>query len=144
MLFHVKHTLPTLTINWTFLLHLMTVGTYGIRHWCQDKRPSSCRRHSRSHLNASCCILIKFVGNGQISKKLALFQIMAWRQTGDRTLSEATMAYLTYACMRHLASWSSTYKPEHELHDVFVICFLLTTKLTRLHCMNLLIIRLGL
>ena len=40
----------------------------------------------------NCCILtqipLKFVHKGPINNKPALVQIMAWRQTGDKPLSE--------------------------------------------------------
>ena len=47
-------------------------------------------------LNENCCIsiqiLLKFVPKGQINNKTALVQIMAWRRTGDKPLSEPIMA----------------------------------------------------
>ena len=45
-------------------------------------------------------ISLKFVPKGPINNIAALFQIMAWRQTGDKPLSEAMMAsLLTHICV---------------------------------------------
>ena len=61
-------------------------------------------------LNENICILNtigpKFVPKGPIDNNTALVQIMAWRQTGAKSLSEATMAKVCNAYMRHLASVS--------------------------------------
>ena len=37
-------------------------------------------------------ISLKYLPWGQIHNKLAMFQIMVWRQTGDKSLSEPKMA----------------------------------------------------
>ena len=42
----------------------------------------------------------------QITTNLALVRIMAWRRSGDRSLSEPMMCYLTGAYMRHSALMS--------------------------------------
>ena len=39
-------------------------------------------------------ISLKFVPKDLISNNLAIVQIMAWRQTGDKSLFEQMMAYL--------------------------------------------------
>ena len=49
---------------------------------------------------------MKFVPKGSIKNIPALVQIMAWRQSGDKPLSEAMMAQFTDAYMRHPASIS--------------------------------------
>ena len=41
-----------------------------------------------------------------MNDKSALVQIMAWRRSGDKPLSEPMMVYLTDAYMRHSASMS--------------------------------------
>ena len=51
-------------------------------------------------------ISVKFVGNSPINNKPALVQIMAWRQTGDKPLSEAVMVQFTDAYLCHKASMS--------------------------------------
>ena len=55
-------------------------------------------------MNEMFCILIKmslkFVPKGQIYNKSALAQIMAWRQIGDKPLSEPMLTWLTDAYMR--------------------------------------------
>ena len=51
-------------------------------------------------------IPLKFVPNGAINNIPALFQIMTWRRSGDKPLSETMMARFTDACMRHSASMS--------------------------------------
>ena len=51
-------------------------------------------------------ISLKFVPKGPINNIPALVQIMAWRRTGDKPLSEPMMTQLNYAYMRHSASMS--------------------------------------
>ena len=68
--------------------------------------------------NENCCILIKFslkfVRNGPIDKNPALVQIMAWRRSGDKPLSEPMMISLpTHICVTR-PQWvnpSSVYRP---------------------------------
>ena len=45
-------------------------------------------------------ISLKFVPRGSVDNKLALAQVMAWRRTGDKPLTEA-MIQFTDAYMRH-------------------------------------------
>ena len=54
--------------------------------------------------NENCCILMKFslqyVRKGPIDKNPALVQIMAWRRSGDKPLSEPMMISLpTHKCV---------------------------------------------
>ena len=51
-------------------------------------------------------ISLKFVPKGSINNIPALVQIMAWRRTGDKPLSEPMMTQLNDAYMRHSASIS--------------------------------------
>ena len=51
-------------------------------------------------------ISLKFVPKGPINNIPALVQIMAWRQTGDKPLSEPMMAQFNDTYMRHSASMS--------------------------------------
>ena len=51
-------------------------------------------------------ISLKFVPEVPIYNKQALVQIMAWRLTGDKPLSEPMMAYFTDAYMCHSVSMS--------------------------------------
>ena len=51
-------------------------------------------------------ISLKFVPKGPINNIPALVQIMAWRRTGDKPLSEPMMTQLNDAYMRHSASMS--------------------------------------
>ena len=44
---------------------------------------------------------LKFVSKGPIDNKSALFQVMAWRRTGDKPLPEAMMTQFTDAYMQH-------------------------------------------
>ena len=57
--------------------------------------------------NEKCCILIqgssKFVPNGNIVKP-TLFQIVAWRRTGDKPFSEPMMIQFSDAYVRHPAT----------------------------------------
>ena len=61
-------------------------------------------------LNENVWIPIKnsltFVPKGPINNIPALVQIMAWRRTGDKPLSEPMMTPLNDAYRRHLASMS--------------------------------------
>ena len=56
-------------------------------------------------LNGNVRILIKislkFIPKGPIDNKLVLVQVMAWRQTGDKPLSEPMLTQFTDAYMRH-------------------------------------------
>ena len=60
-------------------------------------------------------ISLKFAPEVPINNKPALIQIMAWRLTGAKPLSEPMMAYFTDAYMRHSASmnllscWGQTF-----------------------------------
>ena len=62
----------------------------------------------RIFLNENCLILMKIslksIAKGPINHILALVQIMAWRRSGDKPLSEPMMVYLNDAYMRHSAS----------------------------------------
>ena len=49
---------------------------------------------------------LKFVPQGPIYNIPALVQIMAWRRTGDKPLSEPMMTHFNDAYMRHSASMS--------------------------------------
>ena len=51
-------------------------------------------------------ISLKFVPKGPINNIPALVQIMAWRRTGDKPLSEPMMSQFNNAYMRHSASMS--------------------------------------
>ena len=79
-------------------------------------RPRQNRRHLADNvfkcnfLNENVWIPIKlslkFVPKGPINNIPALVQIMAWRQTGDKPLSEPMITQLNGAYMRHSASMS--------------------------------------
>ena len=51
-------------------------------------------------------VSLKFVPRGQINNIPALVQIMAWRRSGDKPLSEPMMVKFTDAYMHHSASMS--------------------------------------
>ena len=51
-------------------------------------------------------ISLKFVPKGPINNIPALVQIMAWRRTGDKPLSEPMVTQLNDAYMRHSAPMS--------------------------------------
>ena len=52
---------------------------------------------------------LKYIHHDLIDNLAALVQIMAWRQTGDRPLSEAMSVYFTDAYMRHSTSMSYSF-----------------------------------
>ena len=56
-------------------------------------------------------ISLKFVPKGSINNIRALVQIMAWRRTGNKPLSEPKMTQLNDAYMRHSASTSLNGSP---------------------------------
>ena len=64
----------------------------------------------RIFLNENVWISIKnslnFVPKGPIYNKPALFQVMAWRWTGDKPLLEAMMTQFIDAYMRHQGEMS--------------------------------------
>ena len=49
---------------------------------------------------------LKYVPEGLIDNMATLVQIMAWRRTSDKPLSEVMMVYFTDVYMRHLAPMS--------------------------------------
>ena len=51
-------------------------------------------------------ISLTFIRMGPINTKPPLVWIMAWRRTGDKSVSEPTMTHITDAYMRHLTSMS--------------------------------------
>ena len=52
------------------------------------------------------CQLKEFVPNGLINDFPAVVQTMAWRRTGDTSLTYPILSYITGANMRHSASAS--------------------------------------
>ena len=46
-------------------------------------------------------ISLKLVPRSPIDNKTVLVQVMAWRRTGDKPLSEPMLTHFTDACMRH-------------------------------------------
>ena len=73
-------------------------------------------------------ISLKFVPKGPINKIPALVQIMAWRRSGDKPLSESMMVnLLTHICVTRpqWVNWPGTYFTKHlEAHntDLVKIC----------------------
>ena len=87
---------------WKTRIHLsyMTVNTLRPR---QDGRHFADDSFTCIFFNENCCILIKFslkyVRKGPIDNNRALVQIMAWRRSGDKPLSEPMMISLpTHMC----------------------------------------------
>ena len=79
-------------------------------HLLNTLRPRPDGRHFADDIftciffNEDCCILIehslKYVRKGQIDNNRTLVQIMAWRQSGDKPLSEPMMISLpTHICV---------------------------------------------
>ena len=94
-----------------------------LTHEAETKWLQFYKRHFKTHLLErtnliSFKISLKFVHKGPFDNKSALGQVIAWRRTGNKPLSEPMMAQLTDACMRHayymLYAWRSV---------VFGICF---------------------
>ena len=84
--------------------------------WIDSLRPRQNRRYFADHvfkcnfLNENVWIPIKFslkfVPKGPINNIPAVVQVMAWRRTGDKPLSEPMMTQLNDAYMRHSAPMS--------------------------------------
>ena len=73
------------TILTQYLVHPTSILT----HWGRDKMPPFRRRHFQTHF-LEC----------QINNNPALVQMMAWRQSGDKPLSEPMMVnLLTHICV---------------------------------------------
>ena len=51
-------------------------------------------------------ISLKFVPKGPIDNKVALVQVMAWRRTGDKSLTEPMLIHFTDASMQHQGEMS--------------------------------------
>ena len=91
----------------------MTIKTVGA-HIIDTLRPRQNGRRftddtfKRIFLNENVRILIKislkFVPKGPMNNIPALVQIMAWRRTGDKPLSEPMMTQFNDAYMRHSAT----------------------------------------
>ena len=93
--------------------------------------------------NENCCILItfslKYVRKGAIDNNLALVQMMAWRRSGDKPLSEPMMISLpTHICVtqpqwvneepwyplcksEHVVEQMSGYLRRHDHHVIFYV-----------------------
>ena len=96
-------------------------------------RPRQDERHFADDIftciffNENCCILIKFslkyAHKGPINNNPALVQIMAWRRSGDKPLSEPMMiSLLTHICVT---------RPQWVKHawisimDIFYVCMVI-------------------
>ena len=58
------------------------------------------------NIGISIIMSLKYVPRGPIDNKPALVQVMAWRRTGDKPLSEPLMTQFSDAYIRHSASMS--------------------------------------
>ena len=87
-----------------------TENVFVVRVFINTLRPRQDGRHfaddnfARIFVNENWCNLIKFslkyVGKGPIDNNRALVQIMAWRRSGDKPLSEPMMVRLpTHICV---------------------------------------------
>ena len=71
------------------------------RHFADDTFK---RIFLKENVRVSIKISVKFVPKSRIDNIPALFQIMAWRQPGDKPLSEAMMVSLLCDIMIHITS----------------------------------------
>ena len=94
-------------MNWT--CHLCPFNSLRLR---QNRRHFADNIFKCNFLNENVWIPIeislKFVPKGPINNIPALVHIMAWRQTGDKPLSEPMMTQFNDAYMRHTASVNSS------------------------------------
>ena len=78
-------------------------------------------------MNEKFCILIpnslKFVPKCPIDNMLALVQVMAWHQIGNKPLPEPMLIQFTDAYMRHLGRWVKENKFKLQNYTSFLqIC----------------------
>ena len=73
------------------------------RHFADDTFK---RIFLNENIRISIKISLKFLPKGPISNNPVLDQIMAWRRSGDKPLSEPMLVKFTDAYMRHSASMS--------------------------------------
>ena len=71
-------------------------------------------------------ISLKFVPQGPINNIPALVQIMAWRRSGDKPLSELMIFLLTHICVTR-PQWVNTFRPWQQTLQAF-IRFILTNE----------------
>ena len=101
--------------------------------WVNTLRPRQDGRHSADNIficiffNEYCCILIefplKYVRKGPIDNNPALVQIMAWRRSGDKPLSEPMVISLpTHICVTQ-PQWVNSDYPATGL-QVFAVVLL--------------------
>ena len=80
-----------------------------------DKMVAICRRHEIRFMNENLVLLIrislKFVPKGLIDNKSAFVQVMAWRWTSDKSLSETMLTQFTDAYLPRLGD---EWKIEHQ------------------------------
>ena len=69
-------------------------------------------------------ILLKFVHKGPIDNKWALIQVMAWRRTGDKPLSEPMPTHFTdaYICGTR-GRWVLTHRGWDKIADILLTTF---------------------
>ena len=77
--------------------------------------------------NENCCVLVKFslkyVRKGPIDNNPALVQIMAWRLSGGKPLSEPMMISLpTYICVTR-PQWVNSLWPSYVIWQIWAIFF---------------------
>ena len=94
---------------------LAPLGASTAKFWMVNTfRPRIIDRHFADHffkwifLNENVCfpieISLKFVAKRPIGNKPVLARIMAWCQTGEKSLSETRMTYYADTYMHHMAS----------------------------------------
>ena len=103
--------LPILPYIWITQRQKISVSNVRYFHYYPVCSPGQNGRHFTDDilkyifLNEKYCNLIrismKFVPKGPIDNKWALFQVMDWRRTGDKPLSETMLTQYTDAYMRH-------------------------------------------
>ena len=105
-------------------LKIVCLKFHSRAQWVNSLRPRQDGRHFADDsftcifFNENCCILIKFslkyVRKGPIDNNPALVQIMAWRRSGDRPLSEPMMVSLpTHICVTR-PQWVNADVSDHD------------------------------
>ena len=87
----------------------LQASAWSLTHWGWDKMVPTLATYTFKciSLNENSWIFdnisLRYVTWDIIDNMAALVQIMAWRQTGDKPLSEALLLYCADVYMRHLA-----------------------------------------
>ena len=111
-----KHQIDVTWVSWRISSTATPLFVQQQLHYLNTLRPRQKDRHCEDHIFKRIflieiyCICIRnslkyiYVSRGPIIIMPGLVQMMPWRRTGDKPLSEAILAWFTDPYMRHSAS----------------------------------------